>query len=120
AAEQERKAAKHGVHLRNGESNRQRESLSGREYLQPSTPPGDERSGLIGLTVYLVIRPLRLVVEQHEPLHLRLQRQLDGVVVCRVSPANVLAVLIDGEHRIVDQDAGPAAELDQLPAPRGR
>src|SRR5437773_582539 len=73
-----------------------RPPIGRRHKLEPDTTAGDKRPTFVDAPVYLVVAPLGLVVIEYQLLNACLHRQLDGLVVRRVSPAAKVVVLFRG------------------------
>src|SRR5690242_16483684 len=67
--------------------------------------------------IELLVGALGMVVKEHQPLDVRIERQLHHVAVMRVSPSTVAVVLLRRVRRIVHENAGAAGELHEGIAP---
>src|SRR6478672_10558237 len=66
--------------------NGQCQSFRGSDDGELAASPRDDRAALLHPSVHFVVGALWLVVEEHQLLDLRIERQLDGVLVRRMSP----------------------------------
>src|SRR5438445_32132 len=82
----------------------------------PLRLPARRRQQLIERLVVV----LRLVMEQHQPLHLRFRRQPHRLRPRRMPPAAVHLQLLRRVHRVVDEQVHPLQEFDELAAPQRR
>ena len=77
-------------------------------------------AAFVSLPVHLVVRPLGLVMKEHERLDVGFERELDGIVIRGMAPAVMMPVFLGGKHRVVHQHARAMDESDQVAPPRRR
>src|SRR5262245_57731475 len=98
---------------------RERHSFGRRSHPQRGAAFGDGRPARGEMRVEVVVVALRLVVKENQLVHAAVERELERVLVRRVSPAAVSVVLLGRVGRVVHEDRRAADEIDEPVPPAG-